>query len=244
MHQRMLFWTLALVGLALTGHTASAQVTTDYRFFDNAGVALPANPQIPQGTTITWRVYLVDRAGASTLSANGGISGAGVSVSSSAPTIVSVNSTPPPPGALQSTTPTGISNPGWTGGWNNSGSTTNNIHLAVTGGFIAGVQPDTPTAGKTLIGTYTFTASTTAFGPATITASDPFPQSNSDNALFTPPVGNPSGGFDNQIASGTQALTITAVPEPGSMMLCGLGAVGLAAYRRRTRKTTPVEAVA
>jgi hypothetical protein len=241
MHKRLLLWTLALIGLGLTGRPAAAQVTVDYRFFDSTGGTLSANPQIPVGTTITWTVYLVDRTGATatTLKSNGGMSGGAVAVSSSAPSIVSVQSNPAPPGGSQSTTPSSTFAQ-WPNGWTNSGSATNNIVLATLGSFAGGVQPDT--AGRTLLGTYTFTA--LAPGGATLTAQDPNPNVASNNAFFNT-TGLPNqGGFDSQIAAGTQALTITAVPEPGSMLLCGLGAVGLAAYRRRTRKTAPVEAVA
>jgi len=245
MHQRMLLWTLALLGLALTGRPAAAQVTVDYRFFDNAGTALPANPSIQAGTPISWRVYLVDRSGATatTLNSNGGMSGGGVTVSSGNAAVVSVNSNPPAPvgtNGAQSTTPSGAANPGWQSGWSNNGSAVNSIHLNVLGGFLSGVVPDS--AGRILLGTYTFTATNTGASPVTVTltASDPNPTTNSDNTFFN--VG--TGAFDNAIAAGTQQLTITPVPEPGSMLLCGLGAVGLAAYRRRTRKTAPVEAVA
>jgi hypothetical protein len=244
MHKRLLLWTLALIGLVVTGRPAAAQVTVDYRFFDSTGGALPANPTILAGTPITWTVYLVDRSGATatTLSSNGGMSGGGVNVTSSAPTVVSVNSTPPPPGAGQSTTPNSTFAQ-WPNGWSNAGSATNNIHLNVTGGFAQGVQPDS--AGRVLLGTYTFTATNTGSTPitATITANDPNPGALSDNAFFNLGLPN-NGGFDTAIAAGTQQVTIAAVPEPGSMLLCGLGAVGLAAYRRRTRKAAPAEAVA
>jgi hypothetical protein len=48
--------------------------------------------------------------------------------------------------------------------------------------------------------------------------------------VFTPATGQ-SVEFDNMILNGT----VTAIPEPGSLALAGIGAAGWLALRRRQR---------
>jgi len=250
MRNRLLRCTLALLGLTAICHPSTAQVVAArWQFADTNGNAITGTPSFAPGSTITWRVYLADTGGTSapflnkvTSGVNGsnipGIAGFGVTVSSSNPNAVAVVSNPPPPGANNPTSPNITGTP-WVNvgaSASNSNSTANAVNLQA---FLFTITPTfTVTAdatGRIFIGTYQFAVPQGASGSATLTAATRggFTVFSGDNSSLDPSLG-----------SGTQALTITAVPEPGSMLLCGLGAVGLAAYRRRTRKATVVEEAA
>jgi len=240
---------LALLGLTAICHPSTAQVVAArWQFADTNGNAITGTPSFNPGSTITWRVYLADQGGTAapflnktTTGANGtiqGIAGFGVTVSSSNPSAVAVTSNPAPPGGINPVSPNITGTP-WVGvgaSANNNQSTANAVNLVA---FIFSPSPvATVTAdatGRIFVGTYQFTVPAGASGSATLTAATRpvFTVYSGDNTVLDPSLG-----------SGTQALTITAVPEPGSMLLCGLGAVGLAAYRRRTRKATVTEEAA
>jgi hypothetical protein len=224
-------------------------VAARWQFADTNGNAITGTPSFAPNSTITWRVYLADQGGTSapflnktTTGANGtitGVAGFGVTVSSSNVNTVAVVSLPPPPGSSVNLVSPNIVGTPWVNvgaSASNSASTANNINLQA---FIFAPSPvATVTAdatGRIFVGTYQFAVPAGASGTATVTvATRPgFTAYSGDNSFLDPSLGN-----------GTQALTITAVPEPGSMLLCGLGAVGLAAYRRRNRKTTVVETAA
>jgi len=244
MRNRLLRCALALLGLTAICHPSTAQVVAArWQFADTAGNAITGTPTFQLGTTITWRVYLADQGGTSapflnktTTGANGtipGISGFGVTVSSSSAAAVSVVSNPAVPGASNPISPNITGTP-WAplgASASNSGSTANNINLQAflfLPSTTSTVQADA--TGRIFMGTYQFTAA--GAGNATLTAATRggFTTYSGDNSFL-----------DASLGSGTQALTITAIPEPGSMLLCGLGAVGLAAYRRRTRKVATTE---
>jgi len=263
MRNRMLLSVLALVVLALATLPAAAQVRATYLFTDNSGNAITGTPSFGVGVSFTWRVYMLDNntftqavapanvtvgpapapfLNALTTGGGGtnvpGISGAAVTVASTDVTKLTVQSNPPPPVTTtgnSSVTPAGAIPPWQT--WSNNGSQVNSIHLNV-GVFNGSVTaPTTGTdAGRVLLGTYSFT--TVAPGTVSLTASDANTQPGD-----TTWAGNFSS-LDTSIGNGSVSLTVTGVPEPGSMLLCGLGAVGLAAYRRRARKTAAVEAAA
>jgi len=245
MRKRVLLWTLALAGLALTSLPAVAQPIR-YQITDNAGNAFTTAPTLSANQTVTWRVYLLDTGGTTAPTLNAptsgsggtnvvGISGSAVTLASSNTGLLTVGSNPPPPvtnTGNNSTTPTATGTSWQT--WSNNGSQVNSIHLTV-GTFTGSVAADA--TGRILLGAYTFTvpANPTA-GSVTLTASDANPAQSGDTAYA-----GSGASLDASIGNGTQAVTIAAVPEPGSMLLCGLGAVGLAAYRRRFRKTVAVE---
>jgi hypothetical protein len=241
---------LALLGLTAICHPSTAQVVAArWQFADTLGNAITGTPSFAPGSTITWRVYLLDTGGTSapflnktTTGVNGtvqGIAGFGVTVSSSNANNVAVVSNPAPPGANNPVSPNITGTP-WVNvgaSASNSNSTANAVNLQA---FLFTVNSTfTVTAdatGRVFIGTYQFTVPSNApGGSTTLTAATRggFTVFSGDNSLLDPSLG-----------SGTQALTITAIPEPGSMLLCGLGAVGLAAYRRRTRKATVTEEAA
>jgi len=250
MRHRLLRCTLALLGLTAICHPSTAQVVAArWQFADTNGNAITGTPSFAPGSTITWRVYLADQGGTAapflnktTTGANGtasGIAGFGVNVSSSNPNAVSVVSVPAPPGGTNPTSPTVAGTP-WASPTlgaspSNTGSQANSINLQTfifTPSSTATVNADA--TGRVWVGTYQFVAGA-AGGTATLTAAT--------RANFTVFTGDNSP-LDASLGSGTQTLTVTAVPEPGSMLLCGLGAVGLAAYRRRNRKVAATEEAA
>jgi hypothetical protein len=249
MQNRLLRCTLALLGLTAICHPSTAQVVAArWQFADTNGNAITGTPSFAPGSTITWRVYLADAGGTSapflnktTTGANGtitGIAGFGVTVSSSNASAVAVTSNPAPPGGPNPVSPNITGTP-WVNvgaSASNSNSSANAVNLQAfifAPSPVATVQADA--TGRVFVGTYQFAVPTTASGSATLTAAT--------RAGFTVYSGD-NGALDPSLGSGTQALTISAVPEPGSMLLCGLGAVGLAAYRRRTRKATAVDEAA
>lgn len=244
MRNRLLRCMLALLGLTAICHPSTAQVVAArWQFADTNGNAITGTPSFPIGSTITWRVYLADQGGTAapflnkTINGIPGIAGFGVTVSSSSPTALSVVSNPPAGGVnpiSPNITGTPWAAPALGASANNNASTANAVNLVTfifTPSTAATVTADA--TGRIYMGNYQFIAN--GPGNATLTAATRpgFTQYSGDP--------NPTGLLDPSLGSGTQALTITAVPEPGSMLLCGLGAVGLAAYRRRNRKVAATE---
>lgn len=80
-----------------------------------------------------------------------------------------------------------------------------------------------------LLGTFTFTGVTA--GVTTAVTVDP-------HGGFDDTVLADSTVIDGMIANASAAITVTAVPEPGSFFLCGLAAFGMmgGAYRARRRR--------
>jgi hypothetical protein len=242
---------LALLGLTAICHPSAAQVVSArWQFADTNGNAITGTPSFAPGSTITWRVYLQDLGGTAapflnkvTSGVNGsnipGIAGFGVTVSSGNTAAVAVVSNPAPPGANNPTSPNITGTP-WVAvgaSASNSNSTANAVNLQAFLFTISTTFTVTADAtGRIFVGTYQFAVPNAApGGSVTLTAAT--------RGGFTVYSGD-NGSLDPSLGSGTQALSITAVPEPGSMLLCGLGAVGLAAYRRRNRKVAATEETA
>jgi len=97
-----------------------------------------------------------------------------------------------------------------------------------------GVQSPVPDPLRILVGTFKITRLTSGAGTVTLRAQDR--PGTSDTNLNNGTV------IDSQINFGTATLTVAGVPEPTSLVLAGLGAAGLAAFRRR--KKAKVEEVA
>lgn len=104
----------------------------------------------------------------------------------------------------------------------------------------ASAPSNTTAAPKTTPAT-TQAAATTA--PATTTTTSNAPAAASGSKPWTPPPGRLpdsvvtnlafAGDKNQQLASGPPGFQVNQVPEPGTMLLVGIGAVGLAISRRR-----------
>jgi len=232
----MLLWTLAVAGMALTCRPAPAQIV--YEFASNASpFTVVTSFSIQQGSSQTFRVYLHETpASAPNLNGGGGLQASGARAVVSDPTKATVGSPTP--------ATTGNANAQWTN--SNTGNpaadgSATAANSSVFNVLTFGTAVSTDAAGRILLGTFTFTGLTpTAAGtPVNVTLQDP----NSANTANTTNVSGAS--LDSVIGNGTLALTVTGVPEPGTMLLCGMGAIGLAAFRRRFRKApvTETEAV-
>jgi len=102
--------------------------------------------------------------------------------------------------------------------------TIDNVSAAVKAG---------PTEDRILLGTFRFTGLTN--GSMTINTADPNPAFGSDDTV--------TGGnvvLDPSIANSSAQITVVNVPEPGTMVLAGLLASGIAGVglRRARRKAT------
>ena len=96
------------------------------------------------------------------------------------------------------------------------------------------VAPTTGTdANRILVGTYKFTG--LSVGTSLVVTADPDPTPGfNDNVLGDGTV------LDGLIANNSAAITVTAVPEPGTLALTGLFAAGLGAAGLRRLRRSPV----
>jgi len=227
MRNRPLLCAAAVVGLALTACPASAQI--NYQWASDTGT-FPAvtSASVPQGGTLRLRVYLLEGPPATNINAAG-------LVSSGARAIFAT-----PSQASAVPLPATIANGG---PWSNGGigvpatdgtATAANSAVFSVQSFIGPQNADS--AGRILLGFFTFSG--LAGGSQAVTLRDP-------NLAQADNTSSPTAGLDSLISNGTTGapltLTVTAVPEPGTLMLCGLATVGFAALRRRNRKTAVVE---
>jgi len=231
----MLLWAFALVGLALTCRAAPAQIV--FEFANNTApftaiTSLTVSPGTPQ----TVRVYLHETpSSAPNLNGGGGMLSGGVRVVTGDVTRATV-------AGLPATTANGGL---WTSGNNTfaadqgaGGSAFTAANSAQVSDFVfppalGGTPVPADNAGRILLGLFTITALNSS--AVTFTARDPNGGSPGDN------TSNLNGGTGLDPSIGNATLAVNAVPEPGTLMLSGLAAVGLAAFRRRNRKTAVVE---
>lgn len=201
----MILWA-ALAALAAAAPARAAYV---YQFTDASGNAISSASQTPNGS-LTLQVYLLETGGTTTLRDNKLFS-AGVRVTYDNPP---GSGTPSGVTAVTSVQP----NPQF------DFVGTRSIGPAFTDlneGVIQNPQVSPDANNRILIGNFTFSGINP--GSVQVTAID-IPGTN--NTL----LGNATV-IDSQIAAGS--ITITVVPEPGSLLLTGLAAVGFGCWRRR-----------
>jgi hypothetical protein len=217
---------LAVVALALAGQPVLAQTTINYEFANSAGV--PTNAfTVLQGQKVSVRVYLHELTpGAPLMTDTGGMGSGAVRVTYIPATTASI-------AVLSDISTAAAPNGPWTFGNTFLDTTppTPPQNYAVPSGrvanasFVSGsVVPDA--TGRIFLGTFTLTGN--ALGSVTLAAIDPNTTSTADNVTFS------GASLDGSIASGSATLlVVSAVPEPGTLALAGVGFAGLVAYRRR-----------
>jgi hypothetical protein len=187
----------------------------DYTFeFANSSGTPQSSFSVGVGQTIAIQVYVEETGTTTTLNSLGLFSG-GVQLNTTNSAVANVTAVTP--------------NAAFTGG--SSSGTGSNAYVSV---FAAGTAPNSVTApsgsNAILLGTFTFTGET-AGQTLAVTA---LPGLGPDNVL-----GDGATSIDsNLLNNATSAvITVTAVPEPGTLTLCGLGAVVFGgAWLRRKRR--------
>jgi len=212
-------WVLALAGLLCAEGAARAQLV--YEFANGTTGVAQSSFSVAAGGTIPIRVYIRDTgAGAPTLNQNQGLGSAAVRVTFGNPAVAAVQSltdatAPQPPWDFVTPTfPVGQIPP-------------QSIALADGKFTPPGVTPaNFSETNRVFVGTFVFRG--LSVGTANLTAVDPNPGAAGDTASF-----NPAVSYDALLTQGNATLTVTAVPEPGTFALVGVGMAGLVAYRRR-----------
>jgi hypothetical protein len=225
---RLSVWTLAAAGLLLPARLAQAQII--YEFANGTTGAAQSSFTVPAGGTIPISVYIHETAtGAPTLNSQGGLGTAAVRVTFNSPAGVA---------AVQTTADIVSPVPPWDLATPTIGSGANANTAALTVGKLVapGVLPNTQ--GRVLLGTFTLHALTS--GTVNLSAVNPN-SAGYNTSSFNATGGVPNINYDPLLQPGAATLTVSPVPEPGSLVLAGLAAVGLAAARRRRAKT-PVSA--
>ncbi|HJZ94743.1 MAG TPA: hypothetical protein VKE40_28010 [Gemmataceae bacterium] len=206
---------IVLAGLIWVLAGGRAEAGYQFQFTNSAGVATNAFV-IDQGSTIDIRVYLVQT------SPDTGLSGSGLDAAGTRltfnQTIANVAST----GAI-------TANPAFDFATKSTGTGSASLNLTQDSGSAPVTAPTSGAdANRILIGTFTFTGVNA--GTTTVLTSDPHLLSD-DNVLHNGSV------LDSMIANSSAAITVNAIPEPGTLVLTGLFAAGLAAASiRRLRR--------
>jgi hypothetical protein len=205
----------AITALLLSGGLARADYI--FQFADSTGTPISNNSiTVNQGGTLAIQVFLLqDNTGSSNGLNTLGLVNAGVQLNTQTATTANVTSVatnpafdPPQPGN------TGI------------GANAFLIESAVVNPPV--VSPNTD-PNRILLGTFTFTGITGGQSTVSVTS---LPGSGADNVLSDNTV------IDGLIQNSTLAITVNAVPEPGTMLLTGLGAAAIAfgSWRRRVAR--------
>ncbi len=192
--------------LLLSGGLAHADY--QFQFADSSGNAT-SNFNVTAGGTVAVQVFLLqDNTGTSNGLNTVGLSAAGVQLNTQTPTTANVTATAANPAFDQSNTTIGA-------------------NAQIIESVVQNVPVVSPTGdpNRILIGTFTFTGLT----PGSTLAVTALPGTGADNVLGDGTV------IDSLIANSSAVITVAAVPEPGTMLLTGMGAaaIGLGVWRRR-----------
>jgi hypothetical protein len=203
---------LAFAALLAWGGGA-ARADYQFQFADASGNTSSAFT-VNQGSTVDIKVYLVETNGGTTLSTTG-LSSGGVKLTGYNTGVATVTNAAGNPGFDFSTT--GIP----TATVNNYQDTSPTLKAPTSGAD----------ANRILLGTFTFTG-VSAGSTLAVTAD---PGALNDNVLGS---GFGATAIDGLIQNASASITVTAVPEPGTIVLTGLLATGLAgAGFRRVRRS-------
>jgi hypothetical protein len=220
----------APLALLCAAQPSNAQIV--YEFANSSGVA-QTSFSMGTNSTLAIQVFIHElTAGAPTLNSQGGLGSGAVRVRFNNPAgiaavLTTADVTPAvPPFAFAGTPQFG------------SGANANTVSLA-DGALSTGVLPDAQ--GRVLLGTFVF-HSNAATGSTTLAAVDPT-SSAFDTSSFNSTGGFPNIDYDPLLVAGSATLTVTGVPEPTSLVLAGLAAVGMALRRRRSARTSASVAI-
>jgi hypothetical protein len=212
---------IGLVSAVLTMMLSADVARADYTFLftDSSGNA-STSFSVKVGQTVDIRVYLAQTGSTTGLSSTGLDSG-GVQLNTSNSSIANVTNV--------------TANPAF-----DSSSTATGANANVTEHQTISSPVKAPTSGadanRILLGTFTFTG-VSAGSTLTVTA---IPSTGTNvNVLGDGTV------LDSMIVGSSAAITVTAVPEPGSMLLAGLAVAGFGAgvvYRRLRRPKLAAQA--
>jgi hypothetical protein len=200
--------------LVAAGTGGAARADLVWQFTDTNGVQQSGFTLNSIGATVDIQLYLVASGSDLTTLNNNGLASAGIRLNYSAKGVANVastsNITPAP--AFDDVGPNDRL----------ATSTFSSLNEAVFAN-----SPPTPTNNRILIGTFRFTDINN--GTITVTTADPHP------SLDDTRTGN-NIVLDSRIQNAS--ITITAVPEPGALVLGGLATIGAGGAVWRRRRTT------
>jgi hypothetical protein len=192
-----------------------ARADLTWEFTDSGGNVVAGNNfTVGQGLTLDIRVYLLETNGGTILSTSG-LSSAGVQLTGSNSNAQVASASNITPNAAFDQNSKSVS--GNAAILNESVLANPNVVAPTTG----------PDANRILIGTFTYTGNTV--GTTSIATSDPHPTSADT-------VSGSGTTLDGMIFNATGTINVVAVPEPGSLILTGLAAAGIAAGAWRWRR--------
>jgi hypothetical protein len=205
---------LLSVAAALAALFTGTAARADYVYEFDSGSTPMSSFTVAAGSTVTVNVYLKELDTNGTLQSQG-LQSAGVNVISDAPSAASVASA----SAI-------AANPGFANQSNSVSGGTATLQADNFGNANI-VFPASGDPNRILLGSFTFTGN--AAGTANLTA-----QNIDPTGEFSYNVTGSGNSLDSLISNGTATITVTAVPEPGGLLLGGLAAAGLGvgAWRR------------
>jgi hypothetical protein len=214
---------LAVAAIALT--TQSARAGYEFTFDQSAYV-------VNVGQTVNVNVYLTQTGSTTGLSAIGlNSGGVQLNYNTTFVSIAGVGSLTPNNTTYNTSTPTGFDPV-------NNSTVVGNGNATIAVGQVSGESAvkagsgSPNTSNSILLGTFQFTG--VSAGTSLVVSTAAFPGSDV-NVLYNGTV------IDSMITNSSAAITVVAVPEPGTLILTGLLATGIAGGYARKRRRPKIE---